>query len=436
VSASDAREPDVVALPSERYDAASEAGASPPGDRAGVSVIVPVYGAAPLALRAVRAIEAGGGAAEVLLVDDASPDAAAEVLEQAGTGARVIRRPRNGGFAAACATGWAAADPSHPWVAVLNSDAVPEPGWLEACVAELERDPSLGSAAPQVVASEDPGRLDSAGLVWTIAGWAGRRGHGEPRRPADAPIEPILGPTGCAAVMRRAALEDAGGFFEVSYESYYEDLELALRLRRRGWGSVLVPAAVVRHDVGASFAARAARKQRLVARNATRVLIEHVPAPLAPLAVVHHALLTGLVVGRAVRRGGLGPVLRGRLAALGGIASSLARRCRRPADRASIEPWIERRWLPLVRAAAGRETGSRPARFGRYVYMVGGNREAAEYAGVNVKLILAAVLVIGAVCAGVAAGTTPRPPPPSGDRRDRAVPVAAPFGGPTESRRP
>jgi len=41
-------------------------------------------------------------------------------------------------------------------------------------------------------------------------------------------------------------------------------------------------------------------------------------------------------------------------------------------------------------------------RFGRYVYMVGGNREAAEYSGVNVKLVLAAVLVISAVCAGVA----------------------------------
>jgi ribose transport system permease protein len=41
-------------------------------------------------------------------------------------------------------------------------------------------------------------------------------------------------------------------------------------------------------------------------------------------------------------------------------------------------------------------------RFGRYVYMVGGNREAAEYAGVNVKLIIAAVMVIGAVCSGVA----------------------------------
>jgi ribose transport system permease protein len=41
-------------------------------------------------------------------------------------------------------------------------------------------------------------------------------------------------------------------------------------------------------------------------------------------------------------------------------------------------------------------------RFGRYVYMVGGNREAAEYSGVNVNRVLAAVLVISAVCAGVA----------------------------------
>jgi ribose transport system permease protein len=41
-------------------------------------------------------------------------------------------------------------------------------------------------------------------------------------------------------------------------------------------------------------------------------------------------------------------------------------------------------------------------RFGRYVFMVGGNREAAEYSGVNVKFILAAVMVICAICSGVA----------------------------------
>ena len=41
-------------------------------------------------------------------------------------------------------------------------------------------------------------------------------------------------------------------------------------------------------------------------------------------------------------------------------------------------------------------------RFGRYVYMVGGNREAAEYSGVNVKLIIAAVMIICAMCSGIA----------------------------------
>ena len=41
-------------------------------------------------------------------------------------------------------------------------------------------------------------------------------------------------------------------------------------------------------------------------------------------------------------------------------------------------------------------------RFGRYVYMTGGNRDAAEYSGVNVKFIIGAVMVISAVCSGFA----------------------------------
>ncbi len=41
-------------------------------------------------------------------------------------------------------------------------------------------------------------------------------------------------------------------------------------------------------------------------------------------------------------------------------------------------------------------------RFGRYVYMVGGNREAAEYSGVNVRFIIGAVMTISAVCSGLA----------------------------------
>ncbi len=41
-------------------------------------------------------------------------------------------------------------------------------------------------------------------------------------------------------------------------------------------------------------------------------------------------------------------------------------------------------------------------RFGRYVYMVGGNREAAEYSGVKVRTIISAVMIISALCSGIA----------------------------------
>jgi ABC-type xylose transport system permease subunit len=42
-------------------------------------------------------------------------------------------------------------------------------------------------------------------------------------------------------------------------------------------------------------------------------------------------------------------------------------------------------------------------RFGRYVYAVGGNREAARAAGINVELVTFAVYVISGLCVGIAA---------------------------------
>lgn len=41
-------------------------------------------------------------------------------------------------------------------------------------------------------------------------------------------------------------------------------------------------------------------------------------------------------------------------------------------------------------------------RFGRYIYMTGGNREAAEYSGINTRRIIASVMIISAVCSGIA----------------------------------
>ncbi len=60
-------------------------------------------------------------------------------------------------------------------------------------------------------------------------------------------------------------------------------------------------------------------------------------------------------------------------------------------------------WIVIVAAAillAGHVVLTY-TRFGRYVYMTGGNREAAEYSGINTRAIIASVMVISAVCAGI-----------------------------------
>ena len=69
----------------------------------------------------------------------------------AAAGARVLRRPVNGGPAAARNTGLAAAE--TPLVAFLDSDCVPGPGWLDALLPHFA-DPAVGAVAPRIVPHE------------------------------------------------------------------------------------------------------------------------------------------------------------------------------------------------------------------------------------------------------------------------------------------
>jgi hypothetical protein len=88
----------------------------------------------------------------VIVVDDCSGDPAAVASAAATAGARVLRRTVNGGPAAARNTGLAAAD--TPFVAFLDSDCVPRPGWLDLLLPHFT-DPAVGAVAPRVVPHED-----------------------------------------------------------------------------------------------------------------------------------------------------------------------------------------------------------------------------------------------------------------------------------------
>lgn len=219
---------------------------------------------------------------EVIVVDNSGRGA----VRQGGTaaGARIIENGHNAGFGGAINQGIRAS--AGRYIATLNDDAVAHPGWLAALVKALEGRPDAGMCASQVRFFGER-RLDSAGMLVARDGTSRQRGHDRP--PEDFPVaEEALLPSGCAALYRRAMLDDIGGFDE-RFFLYCEDTDLGLRARWAGWKCLYEPGAVVEHHYSHSAGAASPLKAYFVERNRLFVAVKNFPAGMlaaAPLAAV------------------------------------------------------------------------------------------------------------------------------------------------------
>ncbi len=179
---------------------------------------------------------------EILVVDNGSSPEEVNRLEKRG-GFRLIRLSENRGFAGPA--NLAVREAAGQYVALVNNDCVAEPGYLAACAAVLDADPSL-AAVQGVVLDGDGRRVDGWGLGWNARAEAIQLGRGEmPPPPETAPFL-VPGVSATAALYRREMFLSAGGFAE-SFFAWYEDADLALRLRRAGTHFASVPAALARH---------------------------------------------------------------------------------------------------------------------------------------------------------------------------------------------
>ena len=188
------------------------------------------------------------------------------------TGLRWVRAPVNWGFGRAINEGAAGADAE--FIVALNDDTVADSAWLEEMVAALERRPEAGMAAPVIVRSFDQ-RIDSAGMALARDGSSKQRGAGQdPERFAHD--EPVLFASGCAAIYRRHALDQVGGF-DPEFFLYCEDTDLGLRLQRAGWSCWLAARARIEHHYSATGGAASPRKVYFAERNRLAVAVKNLP---------------------------------------------------------------------------------------------------------------------------------------------------------------
>jgi N-acetylglucosaminyl-diphospho-decaprenol L-rhamnosyltransferase len=204
--------------------------------------------------RVLRSLSEQTRPVDLVLADNGSTDDSVALSRSQFPEVRVLELGENLGFGPGLNRALAA----HPAEAaiLLNNDAEAEPRFVEALLDELGE--GVDAVAGVLVQERAPELIDSAGVVAdrTLMGFDHL--HGEPLAAALSAPTP-LGPTGGAALYRRAAFDAVGGFDERIF-LYYEDLDLALRMAAAGSVCRLAGEARALHAYSASLGAGSGRK--------------------------------------------------------------------------------------------------------------------------------------------------------------------------------
>ncbi|MGC9522840.1 MAG: glycosyltransferase family 2 protein [Anaerolineae bacterium] len=210
-----------------------------------ISVVIPVWnGRTYLAdcLEALLAQRYSGF--EVIAVDNASQDGSADFIARHFPAVKLIRNPRNLGFAGGCNVGLRMAEGSV--LILLNQDTVVLPGWL-GTLESVVRNPKVGVAGCKILYGDRKTLQHAGGWIEWPLGLAHHYGSGERDEGQWDDASHVEYVTGAAMAFSRATLERVGPLDEGFGRGYFEDVDFCLRVRKSGQQVLYEPSAVVVH---------------------------------------------------------------------------------------------------------------------------------------------------------------------------------------------
>jgi GT2 family glycosyltransferase len=225
------------------------------GEKGLVSVTIVTYNSGRFIKRCLESVlEQNYRRLEIIVIDNASSDGTADILERFENKCRVIYNEENIGFAAA--QNQAIAASNGEWVLALNPDVLLEKNFIEKLVEAGNLDPKIGTVCGKLLSISanfdipDTQLIDSTGIFFTPTLRHLDRGSQQPDQGHFAKFEYVFGATAAAALYRRKMIEDIsifGEFFDPDFFVYREDADVAWRAQLFGWRCLYTPLACGYH---------------------------------------------------------------------------------------------------------------------------------------------------------------------------------------------
>jgi O-antigen biosynthesis protein len=185
---------------------------------------------------------------EVIVVDDGSTDETNQVLGRL-PGIAYIRNESSVGFIESCNCG--AARARGEYLLFLNNDTVVTPGWLRNLLDTFQIEPRAGLVGSKLVYPD--GRLQEAGgIIWRDGSGWNRGKFQDPSLPEYNFVREVDYCSAASVIIPRNLFEETGGFDDAYSPAYYEDTDLAFKVRRVGRKVLYQPLSVVIHHEGAT----------------------------------------------------------------------------------------------------------------------------------------------------------------------------------------
>jgi GT2 family glycosyltransferase len=213
-----------------------------------VSIIIPAFNNWAYTAACLKSISNARDALgiEVILVDDESSD---ETQSYASNirGLRYLRNKKNAGFIESCNNG--AAEAKGKYLVLLNNDTQVLDGWLNGLLDVFEMFPDAGLVGSRLIYPD--GTLQECGGIVFNDGSGWNYGKGDnPERTEYMYVRDADYCSGACIMIETALFRELGGLDERYKPAYYEDTDLAFKVRESGRRVLVQPASTVIHHEG------------------------------------------------------------------------------------------------------------------------------------------------------------------------------------------